>query len=63
MFSRTTRALFMRALQDNERMVRKHMDVLAGAASYRDYARYALAESVRHLPGLWRYATETRASR
>ena len=62
-FSRTTRALFMRALQDNERMVRKHMDVLAGAASYRDYARYALAESVRHLPGLWRYATETRASR
>lgn len=55
-FSRTTKKLFLRALQGNERMVRKHLDVLAGDASYRDYARYALGETMRRLPGLCRYA-------
>jgi geranylgeranyl reductase family protein len=62
-FSGTTRALFLRALQNNDRMVHKHMDVLAGTASYRDYARFAIGETVRHLPGLWRRAMETRTSR
>jgi geranylgeranyl reductase family protein len=55
-FSGATRHLFLRALQGNERMLRKHLDVLAGDASYRDYARYALGETVRRLPGLCRYA-------
>ena len=55
-FSRATRDLFLRALQGNEQMVRKHLDVLAGDASYRDYARYALSETVRRLPGLCRFA-------
>ncbi len=55
-FSRATRDLFLRALQGNEQMVRKHLDVLAGHASYRDYARYALRETLRRLPGLCRFA-------
>jgi len=51
-FSRTTRALFLRALNGNRRMVLKHMDVLAGDADYRDYARYALTETLQRLPRL-----------
>jgi geranylgeranyl reductase family protein len=51
-FSRTTRGLFLRALNGNRRMVLKHMDVLAGNADYRDYARYALAETLRRVPRL-----------
>lgn len=49
-FSRTTRALFLRALSGNRRMVLKHMDVLAGDADYRDYARFALIQALSHLP-------------
>ena len=49
-FSSATRGLFLRALRGNERMVAKHMDVLAGDADYRDYARFALGETLRNLP-------------
>ena len=49
-FSRATRTLFLRALNGNRRMVLKHMDVLAGDADYRDYARCALKEVVSHAP-------------
>jgi geranylgeranyl reductase family protein len=55
-FSRATRGVFLRALHGNERMVLKHMDVLAGDADYRDYARFALGETLRHLPRLCRAA-------
>ena len=51
-FSRTTRPLFLRALNGNRQMVLKHMDVLAGDADYRDYARFALTETVRRVPRL-----------
>ena len=51
-FSRATRTLFLRALNGNRRMVLKHMDVLAGDADYRDYARYALTETVKRVPRL-----------
>ena len=53
-FSRATRHVFLRALRGNERMVLKHMDVLAGDADYRDYARYALRETIAHLPQIVR---------
>jgi geranylgeranyl reductase family protein len=55
-FSRGTRGVFLRALHGNERMVLKHMEVLAGDADYRDYARFALGETLRHLPRLCRAA-------
>ena len=53
-FSQATRGLFLRALRGNERMVVKHMDVLAGDADYRDYARFAVAETLRNLPRIVR---------
>ena len=56
-FSRLTRRAFLRALEGNERLVRSHMDVLAGDTEYRDYARLVLAQTVRHLPRLARGAT------
>jgi geranylgeranyl reductase family protein len=54
-FSRVTKRLFLRALAGNQQIVRKHMDVLAGRIEYRDYARYALAQVVAHLPQIARF--------
>jgi geranylgeranyl reductase family protein len=51
-FSRYTRRMFLRALARNDRLVLKHMDVLAGDAEYRDYARFALVETLLRLPQL-----------
>jgi geranylgeranyl reductase family protein len=49
-FSRYTKRVFQRALGGNARLIIKHMDVLAGQAEYRDYARFALKETLAHLP-------------
>jgi flavin-dependent dehydrogenase len=49
-FSRWTKRLFQRALGGNVKLICKHMDVLAGDADYRDYARFALTETLAHLP-------------
>ena len=53
-FSRHTKRLFQRALGGNARLIIKHMEVLAGEAEYRDYARFALQETVAHLPQILR---------
>jgi menaquinone-9 beta-reductase len=53
-FSRYTKPLFLRALARDERLVLKHMDVLAGDLDYRDYARFALTRSLAHIPGVAR---------
>jgi hypothetical protein len=53
-FSRHTKRLFQRALGGNARLIIKHMEVLAGEAEYRDYARFALQETVAHLPQIVR---------
>jgi len=53
-FSRYTKRLFLRALSRGDKLVLKHMDVLAGDLDYRDYARFALAQTLTHLPGIVR---------
>lgn len=53
-FSRYTKRTFLQALSGNAGLVLKHMDVLAGDADYRDYARFALAETLAHLPQIVR---------
>lgn len=59
-FSRHTRRAFLRALTGNERLVTKHMDVLAGDAEYRDYARFALVQALTHSPQILRGALASR---
>jgi geranylgeranyl reductase family protein len=49
-FSRLTKPLFLRALAHEQQIVLKHMDVLAGEAEYRDYARFAIRQVLTHLP-------------
>ena len=60
-FSRYTKRMFLRALSGNAGLVIKHMDVLAGEADYRDYARFALPETLAHLPQIVRAGFRPRA--
>ena len=53
-FSRYTKRLFHRALSCDQRLVVKHMDVLAGNAEYREYARLALSSLASNLPRIVR---------
>ena len=62
-FSRYTKRMFLRGLRGNVRLVRKHMDVLAGEADYREYARFALAETLAHLPQIVRAGWQMRRAR
>jgi len=61
-FSRYTKPLFHRALRGNTRLISKHMDVLAGDAEYRDYARFALKEVVSHLPQIVKAGFRSRSA-
>jgi len=59
-FSRYTKRLFHSALGSDRRVVVKHMDVLAGNAEYRDYARFAVAATVANLPRIVRAGFRSR---
>ncbi|WP_242490093.1 NAD(P)/FAD-dependent oxidoreductase [Noviherbaspirillum cavernae] len=55
-FSRPLEPLFVRALGAGGGLIRKHMDVVAGDADYRDYSRYLTGAALRRLPRMmqWR---------
>ena len=49
-FSRFTKRWFQRALAGDPALISRHLDVLAGHADYRDYARFALKATLARLP-------------
>lgn len=51
-FSAMFEPLFVRAVQASTAVMKKHMDVLAGDATYRDYFRHLARAGLRELPKL-----------
>ncbi len=49
-FSKPLEPLFARALNLSTGVIRKHMDVLAGDADYRDYCKYLVGTALQRLP-------------